>query len=359
MYSVVIMSNGSIFTVGNSSQEISDPVPNVIRVIRHIKVDASRISLFKTFVENEGFLTLPGVKDAYNFKPNFVCDTFFYTKYASHRVCRPEDEMHKIIANINNEIRNIIASFNDKSIYRPASIFVESKTVSSRDVKGTLLRKTSRSLRNDFDPLGMLMGSDYTMAAYVLSSSLSQSYNSFMTATNYQYSYTDDYIILQFIVYINDLSVNDHPSPIYPTATWTGDYTYDNNGSTGLSVLIILFFVFLIVSLSICVIFIIRRRMNKNKQEYNFNENDSSSSEEQQTNPQMTSYPIFVQSNQMNGMPMNGMQSYPIFVQSNQMNGMQMNGMQMNGMQTNVPIIFPQPQVFYPMQTNQVMNSQQ
>jgi len=274
---------------------------------------------------------------------------FFYISYASHKVCRPEQTNHPTIEGIYSEIQTLINSaYNSNYNFRPNTIFAETKLLQYYEVvnKGPLMRKSSRMILKEFDPF---MGSDYVVATYVDFPYL-KSLQKFWDAANNASIFSDDIKYFQVIVYVDGLSVNEHPSPIYPTITsqsyYSGNSNYPVNqiSNSGFPWTIV-FFGFLFVFFTVFIIFIIRRRLKNNS----FNQDEisvddrSASNEYEQPNNQQTSYPIFVQSNNMNMNPQ--MTSYPIFVTNPQM--------QTNG----VPIIFPQPQVFYPMQTNQ-MNPQ-
>jgi len=330
MSSVVIYSNGTIFTVGDSMRNIAEPTPNNARVIRRFYVSPVLIEKFKNFVYGSGFLNLPAAKDGD--KSNLICDSFFYSAYSYHRVCRPESSTHPTIVSIATNIEYLLNNYTTREIYKPMKIFAETKFCSRKDVK-TLITKTSRQILQDFDPEGKYMKSDYSFASYISFTSNYKLYNTIMEAANNQYGYTDGVVYFQFVVYIDGLSINDHPFPIYPDSTKL-DYNRNDN-----IVWQIFLYGFLIIFFSFCVVFIIRRfykrNNNSDSQEISIEDtNNESSNDQQPINPQMTSYPIFVQTNPQ-------MTSYPIFVQTNPQ-------MTTNG----VPIVFPQPQVFYPMQTN-------
>jgi len=290
----------------------------------------------KLFLSESGFTNLPAAKDGD--KAGFICDTFFYSRFSSHRVCRPEFENnHPTIVSIDAEIKNLLTYYNDRIFFSPSKIYVETKNVYASDVKGNIITKTSRSILQDFDPSGLYMNqNNYLMSATISQYTNLVVFNNYMDAFYKQNTYTDGYTYFRFVVYFDDLSVlNDHSSPYFPTYTssYNTDYRYDNNNNSGF--LIVLLFGFLVILFSVCIIFIIRRKL---KQQNN-QDSETSVEEQQQVVPQMTSYPIFVQSNPQMTNP------YPIFVSTNP----QMNLPQ----QTNVPFAFPQPQVFYPMQTNQ------
>jgi hypothetical protein len=353
MYSVVIFSNGSIFTVGNSSSpyyiaEIDYAFSS--RVIRHFRVDTSNIEKFKNFVQESGFMTLPAAKDGD--RSNKICDFFYYTRYSTHKVCRPEESNHPTIAGIESEIFKLFNMAYYSEMYRPNSIFVETKPVQYYEIvgKGPIFKKTPRMMLQEFDPEGRFMGSDYIVATFV-SRYYNRSYSTFWEAANNGSIFTDDYKYFQVVVYVDGLSVNDHPPAIYtPITSFYSSYNYTNSNST--FPWTIVFFGFLFIFFTVFIIFIIRRRLRNNSfnQDDNISVEDKSESNEyEQPNNQQTSYPIFVQSNNHLNPQMT---SYPIFVTTNP--HMQTNGI--NGV-NGVPIIFPQPQVFYPMQTNQ-MNPQ-
>jgi hypothetical protein len=344
MYSIVIYGNGTILTVGDASHNIAEPSITTPRVIRRFTVGSVSVSNFKSFVYGSGFLNLPAAKDGD--KSNLICDTFYTGQYTSHKVCRPETMDHPTIVSINMNIDNLLNNYTFREVYKPNRIFVETKTVSSKDIKGVLISKSSKDIYKDFDPEGKFMKSDYSLSSYISYSTNYKIYNYVMDAANNQYSYTDGYLYFQFIVYIEGLSLNDHPMPFYPTSTYTYP-TYDDNNNKSNVVGQIFLYGFLFIFFSFCVIFIIRRyfykRNNNNEsQEISIeSSNNDMSNDQQPINPQMTTYPIFVQTNpQMNPQ----MSSYPIFVQTNP----QMNPQ----MQSNIPIVFPHPQVFYPMHTN-------
>jgi len=341
MYSIVIYSNGSIFTVGNVSQYIAEPSIDYARVIRHTKVIPTYTDKFKSFIYDSGFLKLPN-DDKEGDKSNLICELFYYSQYSNHKVCRPDTMSHPIIDSIYEYIESLIGNYTSKDIYRPMKIFVESKNVLSKDIGHfKLIGKTSRSIFQDFDPDSKFMRSDYSLSSYVSYSMNYKSYNAFIEASNNHNVYTDGYAYIAFIVYIEGISVNDHPAPFSPTYnSWDTTSSSRNNDFPWQ----IFLFGFLIIFFSACVIFIIRRfyvkKNNSDSQDFtaDHSSNNESSDDQKVINPQMTSYPIFVQSNHPQ------MTTYPIFVQSNPQ--------MIPQMQTNVPIIFPQPQVFYPIQTN-------
>jgi len=244
--------------------------------------------------------------------------------------------------------------------YNPPVIFVETKKLLSYTSYGRRIeRKTSTEIFKELDPNHLYMDSDFGTNRYVPITSI-VSYQAFKFAINNYVIYIDGLKYLQFIGYVPGLSVSAVPFPAptsypYPSSTYTTSYydtNYPNDNSNTTSVLLITFIALIIIFFSLCLAFVIKRKLRanqfKNEELNNFDNETSEDDEEPQPIQQLPTYPVFLQSNNMNPMMTQG--GMPVFVATNP---------NMTGypMQSNVPIMFPQPTVFYPVNSNQNYNN--
>jgi len=231
--------------------------------------------------------------------------------------------------------------------YNPPAIFVETKKYLFANTVGRKVeRKTSSEIFKELDPNRIYMDADYATNRYVPITAVS-SYYGFKNAVNNYIIYVDSLKYFQFIGYIPGLSVSSIPYPSPFTSTIYDKWNNDG-GSGATSVLLITFVALIIIFFSLCLAFVIKRKLktNQNKMEElpNFENESSDDDDEPQPIQQVPSYPVFLQSNNVNPMVSQG--GMPVFVSTNP---------NMNGypMQSNVPIMFPQPTVFYPVNSNQ------